>query len=1090
MTVRPPHRAQVVELIVTHPAGRRRGSGYRVTANVVLTATHVVEDALSVEVRFAPDLPGEWSTIASAWQADPDVDIAVVSIEPRADEGPLERAQFGRIGDRAAVLEVQAVGFPRWKMRNYDGTIPIEDDGRPRFRDAEHVVGSMAVLSNWREGTLEVVVPTAPESGGETSPWEGMSGAAVWAADHIIGVIAKHHPGDGPARLTAIRIDRALDGLNPEDRPSFTRALHLPESAQLLADVVPPSPQDLVTSAYRVQLAEIAPERLRDRDPELAELVGFCASDQAYAWWQAEPWAGKTALLSWFALYPPAGVRVVSFFITTRFADQSDSAVFTDAMIEQLAALNMEMPHLSMAAGARYGHVLRLLQAAAERCVQSGQRLLLLVDGLDEDKSRAYGGARPSIASLLPRRPPAGVRVLVASRPIPDLPGDVPVDHPLRRTRPRQLTGSPHARDVEYAARNELARLPEASPLERDVLGLLTASRGGLAAPDLEELTGAAPYEIEGLLTGAFGRSIASQADAIPGARRPGERIYLFAHESLQDTAERQYGAKVGDYRQRLHAWAEDYRVRGWPPETPAYLLSGYSQVLADAGDIPRLVTFATDSTRHERMLSLTGGDGQALRQIDTAGLVIAREPQPDLGALLLLVLARHEILSRNEHVPPDLPAVWVALGDPGRAMALAEGITSRVFRADALQKVVSALAAAGDHDRAARLAAELEAFARGTTAPESGGAWMLASAAIAVAATGDLERADRLRDENVRDPEAHTWALCATAEAAVRAGRGSHVRFAEMATGNLSRPEECARALSMLAIAAAAAGDQRYAVELATKAKAAAYEQFPSDLKANTFGVVAAAFTAAGDIEHARRLVSPSTDPPPLPGLLAFIFEMATQTGDDKLVSRLTAPIQPSAWGQSRFALALAAAGDKPQARAEATTAGSGAREIADPANRAQALSMVATALAAAGEPVLAREAAMDAESAARGIDDPAGQVWRLGNLAAALATAGDDVRVERIVTIAKRIADSVPNATERKTVSGALGYYLTLIRRKAPLSELPYANTWWFEQLLAAETTGSSGQPKDLFHTGHVDLPVLQSGCDATLARISRSS
>lgn len=1089
MTVGPPHRARVAELIVTHPAGRRRGSGYRVTADVVLTAAHVVEDALSVEVRFGPDLPGEWSTAALSWQADPNADIAVVSIEPRAGEGRLELARFGRIGDRAAVLEVQAVGFPRWKMRNYDGTTSIEDDGRPRFRDAEHIVGSVAVLSNWREGTLEVVVPTAPESDGKTSPWEGMSGAAVWATDHIIGVIAKHHPGDGLARLAAIRIDRALDALDPEDRPTFTRALHLPESAQLLADAVPPSPQDVLASAYRAQLAEIAPERLRDRDPELGELVGFCAGDQAYAWWQAGPWAGKTALLSWFALHPPAGVEVISFFITTRFADQSDSAAFTDAMIEQLAALNMEMPHLSMAGGARYGHVLRLLQAAAERCVQSGQRLLLLVDGLDEDKSGAYGGARPSIASLLPRRPPAGVRVLVASRPLPDLPGDVPMDHPLRRTRPRQLDSSPHARDVEFAARNELARLPEASPFERDVLGLLTASTGGLAVPDLEELTSAAPYQIDGLLAGAFGRSIATQAGAVPAAGRPGERVYLFAHETLQDTAARLYGAKVSDYRERLHAWAEEYRARGWPPETPAYLLGGYFQVLVDAGDISQLVTFTTDSVRCERMLGLMGGDGQALRQIDTAGLVIAREPRPDLGALLLLVLARAEILARNEHMPADLPAVWAALGEPSRAMALAEGITDRVFRADALQKVVSALVAAGDHDRAASLAAELEAFARGTTAPESGGAWMLAAAAIAVAAAGDLDRADRLRDEKITDPEAHTWALCATAEASVQAGRGSHVHLAELVTGNFSRPDERARALSMLAMAAAAAGDRLHAAELATKAEAAADSVFP-EVRADTLGVVAAAFTAAGDIDHARQLVSPSTDPPRLSAPLASLLELVTGPGRDELVSRLIAPIQPSAWGKSRFALALAVAGDKLQARAVAIAAESDAREIADPEDRARALSMVATALAAAGEPVLARQAAVDAESAARGIDDPAGQVWRLGNLAAALAATGDDVRVERIVTIAKRIANDVADRTERDEALGGLNYYLALIRRKAPLSELPYAATWWFRQLLADKTMGSSGRPKDLFDTGHVDLPVLQRGCDAILARISRSS
>jgi Trypsin-like peptidase domain len=191
-------RARVAELIVTYADGRRRGSGYRVTAEAVLTAAHVVEGALSVQVRFEPDLPGEWSTRAVSWWIDPDLDVAVVSIPPRPGEQSVSPARFGRIGDRAAVLGVQAVGFPRWKMRTDDGTIPATGDSRPRYRDAYHAVGSVAVLSNWREGTLEVVVAPAPsaDTSAGASPWEGMSGAVLWAEDRIVGVVSKHHPGD------------------------------------------------------------------------------------------------------------------------------------------------------------------------------------------------------------------------------------------------------------------------------------------------------------------------------------------------------------------------------------------------------------------------------------------------------------------------------------------------------------------------------------------------------------------------------------------------------------------------------------------------------------------------------------------------------------------------------------------------------------------------------------------------------------------------------------------------------------------------------------------------------------------------------
>ena len=45
------------------------------------------------------------------------------------------------------------------------------------------------------------------------SPWEGMSGAAVWAANRIIGVVAEHHPNEGTWPTHRWRIDRAYSRL-------------------------------------------------------------------------------------------------------------------------------------------------------------------------------------------------------------------------------------------------------------------------------------------------------------------------------------------------------------------------------------------------------------------------------------------------------------------------------------------------------------------------------------------------------------------------------------------------------------------------------------------------------------------------------------------------------------------------------------------------------------------------------------------------------------------------------------------------------------------------------------------------------------
>jgi hypothetical protein len=101
-------------------------------------------------------------------------------------------------------------------------------------------------------------------------------------------------------------------------------------------------------SSYLEQVRRIAPPEppgLRDREPELAALARFCLDpgDTSYMWWQAGPWAGKSALLSTFVLRPPAEVaglvQIVSFFVTARLAAQDTREAFTEVLMEQLAAL-------------------------------------------------------------------------------------------------------------------------------------------------------------------------------------------------------------------------------------------------------------------------------------------------------------------------------------------------------------------------------------------------------------------------------------------------------------------------------------------------------------------------------------------------------------------------------------------------------------------------------------------------------------------------------------------------------------------------------------------------------------------------------
>ncbi|UXX97437.1 ATP-binding protein [Streptomyces sp. AD2-2] len=176
--------------------------------------------------------------------------------------------------------------------------------------------------------------------------------------------------------------------------------------------------------------ANFRPDLLVAREMEIRELEGFCTGTpegdwSAYLWWQAGPWAGKTALLAEFAMrHRPPGLEVASCFITDRLGNNTREE-FLAEISPQLAAIAGRTPPRR---GVRPRALPELLEAAAQACRQRGKRLLLVVDGLDEDAL----DAGHSIAALLPKSPPTGMLVVVAGRSNPPLPADVPADHPLR----------------------------------------------------------------------------------------------------------------------------------------------------------------------------------------------------------------------------------------------------------------------------------------------------------------------------------------------------------------------------------------------------------------------------------------------------------------------------------------------------------------------------------------------------------------------------------------------------------------------------------------------------------------------------------
>jgi hypothetical protein len=88
---------------------------------------------------------------------------------------------------------------------------------------------------------------------------------------------------------------------------------------------------------YRFKVKRIAPAASWDREAALAVLEAFCCDPDTadrYSWRRAGPWAGRSALMSWFVLNPRPGGRVLSFFVTARLAGQPDRGSFVDNKLQ------------------------------------------------------------------------------------------------------------------------------------------------------------------------------------------------------------------------------------------------------------------------------------------------------------------------------------------------------------------------------------------------------------------------------------------------------------------------------------------------------------------------------------------------------------------------------------------------------------------------------------------------------------------------------------------------------------------------------------------------------------------------------------
>ncbi|MGW2800765.1 hypothetical protein [Streptomyces sp. NPDC001269] len=531
--------------------------------------------------------------------------------------------------------------------------------------------------------------------------------------------------------------------------------------------------------------------------------------------------------------------------------------------MRQLAPLAGQDP---VTAGFRQEDFPGLCQAAAQACRDRGRRLVLVVDGLDED----HGAGTRSIAALLPRHPPAGMRIVVTGRPHPLVPDDVPDDHPLRLAHiVRVLVPSPHATGISRMARRELDRLLKDEQVGVPLLGLLTAARGSLTAADLADLADVRPFRVEQLLRGITGRSFVPGSHGqilLPDASADARPLAL-GHKELRDRALAALG-DVSEFEDRLHAWADGYRTQGWPPGTPDYLLYDYPRMLYSTEDSERLTTIALDPRRQRTLLGQASLDA-AFFDIELSARMIRRRHPDDLTELAALAASRAVLTEQARAVPVSVAVAFARLGHPQRAEQFALMAPHPAEKAIRLASVARALEKTGDRRsvEAAREAARWAGRARAESAPTSGdeddAEAATAQAAVALITVGDHDQGCALlKSLRTPSPSGDVDLLAVTAAQAALAARPRDPALAEELLEQAehhaddvpsSSPANPSTPVTAWAYVAAAAGPARAA---RLHARITQYAQsFPPSLAACTVDAAAASALAAEHPERAHAL-------------------------------------------------------------------------------------------------------------------------------------------------------------------------------------------------------------------------------------------
>jgi len=269
-----PRVCEVAALATPHETSGELGSGFVIGARQVLTARHVVapERFPATAWRVRPVGSEDWLD-AELVHSSPIADLAVLELSTPHNIDALGLplgVRWGRLASGDPVV-ARTAGFPdARRVRISSRGLPIRDleDPRGELRPASAARGDQISMHLW--GSTPVWADT------KTSPWGGMSGAAVFVGPWLVGVIAVD-----PANFAGDRLKVATLGEAARDRALWA-VLGVDPGELEVADqpvglVEPYRAPRRVRQSVRLLHASYGLVPFAGREEELDRLATWCA---------------------------------------------------------------------------------------------------------------------------------------------------------------------------------------------------------------------------------------------------------------------------------------------------------------------------------------------------------------------------------------------------------------------------------------------------------------------------------------------------------------------------------------------------------------------------------------------------------------------------------------------------------------------------------------------------------------------------------------------------------------------------------------------------------------------------------------------